>query len=251
MKNINKIVGIILIGGALVCLTLAGKQYLRYDSANQEYEELADNYTKTDDDTSNNPETDEKPFSIDWSALQTQNPDIIGWIRMDSGANYPVVKGQDNSFYLNHGFSKNYSINGSIFMSSLNSGIWNDYNTVVYGHNMNNGSMFGRNKKYMDRNFLNEHPYFYIYVPGKCYTYRIYTTMTVNDSSEAYQTVFTGPDDYRNYIDLMNEMKSYDTGTDKVYDRPTVTLSTCTKGDKRFVIQGYLYSEVTIDETVN
>lgn len=158
MKNINKIVGIILIGGALVCLTLAGKQYLRYDSANQEYEELADNYTKTDDDTSNNPETDEKPFSIDWSALQTQNPDIIGWIRMDSGANYPVVKGQDNSFYLNHGFSKNYSINGSIFMSSLNSGIWNDYNTVVYGHNMNNGSMFGRNKKYMDRNFLNEHP---------------------------------------------------------------------------------------------
>ena len=250
MRKVKKLLGFILIGGAVICLTMAAVEYMKYDEAIQEYDDIEEKYTTTED-YPETPDIADESFSIDWASLKQQNADLVGWIRMDTGASYPIVQGTDNSYYLKHSFNNTYSINGAIFMNSHNSSSWEDYNTVVYGHNMNNGSMFGSNKKYKEAAYLKEHPYFYVYIPGGYYKYRIFSTATVRESSEAYQTVFTGPADFNNYLDAMLKLSSYSAGVKPASNQHVVTLSTCTgKEDKRFIIQGYLENEVITNEKI-
>lgn len=157
MRKVKKLLGFILIGGAVICLTMAAVEYMKYDEAIQEYDDIEETYTTTED-SPETPDIADESFSIDWASLKQQNADLVGWIRMDTGASYPIVQGTDNSYYLKHSFNNTYSINGAIFMNSHNSSSWEDYNTVVYGHNMNNGSMFGSNKNikrlHISRNIL-------------------------------------------------------------------------------------------------
>lgn len=240
MKVIRKLIGIILIVLACYCLWNAFEISNEYDRGNEEYEKLVEE--NIDEEQSG----DKDGFTIDWNSLYAQNADLVGWIKMDSGANYPIVKADTSTYYLHKGFNKKYNINGSIFMSSNNSSDFSDINTVIYGHNMNNGSMFGSNKKYRDKTYLQEHPYFYIYRPEGKYIYEIFNIMTTKDGSQTYQTAFPSQEAYQDYLNYTRGNASYETGVSVTSSNRIVTLSTCTgKGTNRFVIQGKL---INIDE---
>ena len=133
------------------------------------------------------------------SALKAENPDIVGWIRMDPTCDYPIMQAQDNDYYLYKGFGRSYNINGSIFLSSVNSSDFSDKNSIVYGHNMRNGDMFGDNDYYHEKSYCLEHPYFWIYRENGQYTYRIFDVMRVTDATEAYDTQFASDDDFETY----------------------------------------------------
>ena len=245
--RMRKILGLLLLVGAGVLGYLAYQQWQLYEKGNEEYEELvSDNTDNTDDDDNTDSNIAEEPadaFSLDWNSLLSQNSDIVGWIRMDPTVNYPIVKGTDNSFYLNHGFNQSYNINGCIFMNYQNKGDWTDRNTVVYGHNMINGVMFGNNSYYSDKSYTEAHPYFYIYVPDGKYTYTIFDTMTVYDATTPYEITFQSDDEFNSYLEEMNRVKSYGMDVKVATDDRIVTLSTCTNsGSARFLIQGVLTS---------
>ena len=70
----------------------------------------------------------------------------------------PILHGDSNEEYLHTDLYGDYNINGSIFVNADNSRDWSDPNTIIYGHRMNNGSMFGSNKKYMEKDYLKKHP---------------------------------------------------------------------------------------------
>ena len=127
---------------------------------------------------------------------------------MDPNVKYPVVQGEDNAYYLHRGFNRGYNINGCIFMSSNNSPDWTDPNTIVYGHNMRNGSMFGTNSKYMSKKYIKKHPYFYIYTEDGRYIYEIFNTMTVQDASDAYEYFFETEDDFSDYLEKIQKNSS-------------------------------------------
>ena len=135
--------------------------------------------------------------------------DIVGWIRMDPTCDYPIMQAQDNDYYLYKGFGRSYNINGSIFLSSVNSSDFSDKNSIVYGHNMRNGDMFGDNDYYYEKSYCLEHPYFWIYGENGQYTYRIFDVMRVTDATEAYDTQFASDDDFETYLNDMKNQSSY------------------------------------------
>jgi len=88
--------------------------------------------------------------------LLNEIEDYSGWIAIEnSKINYPVVKAKDNSFYLTHDYSKEKSDSGAIFMDRRNIGNIYDKHTIIYGHNMKDGSMFKDLNKYLDKDFFN------------------------------------------------------------------------------------------------
>ena len=106
---------------------------------------------------------------------------------------YPIVKGKDNQTYLHQTYEKNYNFAGTIFVDYENSGDFSDCNTLVYGHNMKNGSMFGHLKKFReDDKLYKQDKYFWILTPERNYRYEIITAYTTGVNSDTY-TLFKGP----------------------------------------------------------
>lgn len=235
--SLRKILGIAFIIAAFICLYFAFVQQQKYVKGNAEYKQVE---KKTKEIPENNKDISPE-FQVDWNSLRTENPDIVGWIKMDPSVNYPIVQTTDNKYYLKHGFRKSYNINGCIFMHSDNKSDWTDPNTIIYGHNMLNGSMFGNNKLYKSKEYTKKHPYFYIYTPDYKMIYKIFDVMTVNDASTPYQITMDTEEDFQKYIDTLEHLASYKMDVTVTTKDHIVTLSTCTNhGKQRFLIQGVL-----------
>ena len=183
------------------------------------------------------------PVSIDFDSLRSINEDVIGWIYVEAldGVSYPVVKGTDNDQYLHMTYEKNYNFAGTIFVDYENGRDFNDCNTLVYGHNMKNGSMFGHLKKFTeDEKLYNNDRYFWILTPDKNYRYEIISAYTTGVNSDTY-TLFKGPgeefEEYLKKIKSYSDIKTED--TELTIKDKIVTLSTCTGNEStRFVVQG-------------
>ena len=192
-------------------------------------------------------------FRVNFDELLAINPDTVGWIRFSpepSQINYPVVQGDDNDLYLHKTFSANDNTVGAIFVNVYNNADFNDRNTIIYGHRMNDNSMFHDLAKYEDKSFWEANPYFYIYTPdGREITYHIYSTGVVKDTSDTYITEFASDEEYQAFLNMTKEVAAYDTGVEAGTDKVIVTLSTCTKAsnDDRFVVRGVKESERIIE----
>ena len=183
------------------------------------------------------------PVSIDFDSLRSINEDVIGWIYMEAlpEISYPVVQGEDNNFYLHQTYEKNYNFAGTIFIDYENKADFSDCNTLVYGHNMKNGTMFGQLKNFSkDDSAYNKSKYFWIFTPEKTYRYEIISAYTTAVNSDTY-TLFKGPG--QEFVDYMNKIVSYSdvktTPGELGVDDKIVTLSTCTGNEStRYVVQG-------------
>ena len=184
------------------------------------------------------------PISVDFVSLRSINQDVVGWIYIEPlGISYPVAHGTDNDYYLHHTFKKTYLFSGSIFMDAQNIGDFTDANTILYGHNMKDGSMFAGLKKYTSQELYKENPYIWVLTPQYNYAYRIFSLQTVSPDSDIY-TLFTETID-QTFLDWANKMYSQSSVS---LDKPNfagnsrvLTLSTCTSdGSNRTVVQAAL-----------
>lgn len=183
------------------------------------------------------------PIEVDFDKLKSVNEDVVGWIYVDALPNisYPIVKGKDNQTYLHQTYEKNYNFAGTIFVDYENSGDFSDCNTLVYGHNMKNGSMFGHLKKFReDDKLYKQDKYFWILTPERNYRYEIITAYTTGVNSDTY-TLFKGPgEEFEKYLETIKGYSEIQTDdTDLTIKDRIVTLSTCTGNEStRFVVQG-------------
>ena len=183
------------------------------------------------------------PMEVDFAALKEVNEEVVGWIYVEAldGVSYPVVKGKDNSTYLHTTYEKNYNFAGTIFVDFENAGDFSDCNTLVYGHNMKNGSMFGQLKNFTkDEETYKKSKYFWILTPDQNYRYEIVSAYTTAVNSDAY-TLFKGPGkEFQEYLDKIQEYSEIKTEAEKLTIKDKiVTLSTCTGNEAtRFVVQG-------------
>lgn len=183
------------------------------------------------------------PIEVDFDKLKSVNEDVVGWIYVDALPNisYPIVKGKDNQTYLHQTYEKNYNFAGTIFVDYENSGDFSDCNTLVYGHNMKNGSMFGHLKKFReDDKLYKQDKYFWILTPERNYRYEIITAYTTGVNSDTY-TLFKGPgEEFEKYLETIKGYSEIQTDdTDLTIKDKIVTLSTCTGNEStRFVVQG-------------
>lgn len=179
---------------------------------------------------------------IDFKELQSINTDICGWLRIRAiDISYPLVQGEDNEFYLHRTFEKEDNFAGCLFLNCDNEPDFSDTNTIIYGHNMKNGSMFGKLKQFGDEEVFNKSKFFWIFTPDYIYQYRIFSAMVVNKTGLTYQTEFWG-DEYEQFLKMAFENSVVDnTNVEVTEDDRVVTLSTCTGDDStRFVVIGKL-----------
>ncbi len=179
---------------------------------------------------------------IDFGELQQVNSDIVGWLRIRAlDISYPVVQGEDNDFYLHRTFEKEDNFAGCLFVNCDNNRKLTDQNTIIYGHNMKNGSMFGKLKQFREEETFKKSKYFWMFTPDFIYQYRIFSATVVDKTGLTYQTFFTD-DEFDQWMKYAFENSEVDnTGIEVTKDDRIVTLSTCTGDDAtRFVVMGKL-----------
>lgn len=180
-------------------------------------------------------------IQVDFDSLKEINPDVIGWLYYPSlDISYPIMKGEDNDYYLHHTIEKKENFSGSIFMETKNTSTFADSHTIIYGHNMKNGSMFGKLKRIRDLEMTEDDHKFWILTPEKTQLCRVFSAQEVKAGGEAYM-LFTGP--CQEFVDWANQLcRTSIVDPDGVTFEETdriITLSTCTSNDKtRFVVQG-------------
>ena len=162
MKGLGKTLRTILIVILLALIVFSGyniyKIIMNYHAIDVVADEAVEKYVYVDEDDFPN---------VDFKALKEANSEVVAWIYIpDTNVNFPVVKGPSNFTYLNLDYKGNYSIAGSIFMDIACSSDFSDIETLLYGHNMHNGAMFGRLKKFNDAKYLEAHKDVFILLPS-------------------------------------------------------------------------------------
>ena len=188
---------------------------------------------------------------IDFDAIRAINPDVYAWIWIpDTDISYPVLQGDSNWTYLGKTYDMTPSNSGSIFIDYKNSPDFSDRNTVIYGHNMQSGDMFGSLKKYSAENYRSEHPYFYIFMPGGYKQYEIFCSAVTRFDSSVYTFRFSDDDAFSRHLQMLTGMSYLSLAEELSVNDNIVTLSTCTSGRKvdRFVVAGRLVADTTVNE---
>ena len=181
-----------------------------------------------------------KRKTIDWEGLKNRNEDIIGWIDIPAvEISYPLVQGDDNEFYLHRGIDKEYLFAGCLFLDSACDRELQNYNSIIYGHNMRNGSMFARLKEFLSAETIQKCPYFWIYTPGGDFLFRVVSAHTAAPGSDTFTVRFKDYKSYAAWIEKMVALSAPSCGAVAVPGDRLVTLSTCTNDSSaRMVVQG-------------
>lgn len=184
---------------------------------------------------------------MDFSALRQQNPDVLGWILIPgTRVSYPVVQGTDNSYYLDHTWRGGKNSVGAIFMECRNSSDLSDFNTIIYGHRMNNRSMFGTLSQYKSRSYWQAHPYVYLTDDSGTHRYEIFAAGEVSVDSDVYRLGLRSDSSRQSFLDSCLALSALNTGvTPHTYDK-VLTLSTCTGNGHatRWVVQAVCPGQV-------
>lgn len=190
-------------------------------------------------------EYDEIPASIDFAKLSSENPDVIAWIyQPKTGINYPVVQGQDNEYYLDHLINGKKNKYGSVFADSRIEGPLLGPETILYGHNMKDGTMFGSLNSYKRQKYYEENPNFYLYTAdGSIYVLKALGGMTVPADSDYYEISKSGGDN-RFLVEQFTSGSTFNASLDAISesyrlgdDLKLVMLSTCTGNSmRRYVV---------------
>ncbi len=186
--------------------------------------------------------------------MQEKYPDIFAWIQYpEAEIDYPVVQrfGNDD-FYLRRDLDGKYSTGGSLFSEYRYNGIdFEDPVTIIYGHNMRNGTMFGKLQKTASSANLEEGVYFTIYQEGRRLTYRIFAAVPFDKAHVLYYNNFRQERDFNRFFEEVFSIRSLAANLDKtcipVFGQDKVViLSTCLQGNKsqRFLVMGLEVEDV-------
>ena len=247
-RRLLDILLIMCIGISIFCIYGFGKLYYSYKTARDEYRDILAiaREEKTDridslpasqkeaEGQGENTSEDEFGFDgeyispINFGALQELNPEIAAWLWVPGTAiDYPVVQGIDNSVYLKKTVKGTDNVSGAIFFDFRNARDFSDKNTVIYGHNMKDGSMFSSLNKYRDQEFYDDYPFFIIYSPECEYHFRIASVCIIPDESIVYSLNIIEEKGFSEYAGNLLLNNLVNTGTDLSLDDHRVTLSTC------------------------
>lgn len=196
--------------------------------------------------------TDAEDHPVDFDKLKEINPEIYAWIRIpDTNIDYPVAQhsGEDQTYYLKHDLYGTPQFAGCIYSEEPSAKDFTDPVTVLYGHNMKNGSMFQNLYHFIEEGALKEDTYVYVYTYAHTYVYRIYAAYYGDDRNISQIYDFTLQEDLEEYLDTTTKPRSMEAQTSRteeidINDR-ILTMSTCVYGQPsiRLLVQAVLEHE--------
>ena len=263
MSAVDVVVFIVLFLSLAAAITAAYAFLMKesdYRASEKEYEEIRSEYVRPgtihESGSRGMTETEKKPEdplpidppAVDWEGLKAENSDIIGWIQVPSaGIEYPVLQGDSNDEYLHTSVSGEWRTAGSIFLDSQNSPDMTDHHSIIYGHNMRNGSMFANLKEFNTPGVLEACPYFWISTPKKDLLYQImsiHTSVTGGGSFTLFPETARNPA-FDSWMEKEINKSNIECKLPDRYIKRMVTLSTCTPDSDgtRQLVQGILIRE--------
>ncbi len=183
-------------------------------------------------------------LDIKLAPLKAENPDVVGWICIPgTRISYPLMQGEDNEYYLKRAWNGRRSSAGSIFLECKNNPNLLDFNTIVYGHHMANGSCFASIMSYKKEEFRQKHPCVYIVTEGDLRRYEIFSAYEAPIDSETYRIRIADDEKKQAALDYYIQSSLWEAELVPEQGSYILTLSTCTgtgKYDTRFVVQAAL-----------
>ena len=248
-SGLRKALYILCIVGGGLCIGFLAYYYIRLQENKKIYEDLQSQTetqtlaAETEEKIAETEQSQTKPdIPVDFEKLWEINPEIYAWIEIPgTSVAYPIVQSaSDNSYYLNHTIEGMAGYPGSIYTEGINSKDFQDFNTMIYGHDMEDGSMFGGLHQFEDSEYLKNHETLIIYTPEHKLTYRIFMTLTYDDRHIMGSFDFSEKEEREAYLASIGN-----TDTALTADSKSVTLSTCiaTQPSNRFLVEAVLINE--------
>lgn len=268
-RPLYKILLIVFAIGLAVCIGIVIRNAVVKNKAEKQLEELAAGSTEapqeseaaeTETETENDIlaelgiEVPEK--NLDWEELAKTNEDIYAWIHIPgTQVDYPVLQNEkDENYYLDHNLDGSSGYPGCIYTHTLNSKEFTDPNTILYGHNMKNGSMFGCLHDFEDNAFFEENRYIYVYTPEKTLVYEIFTASEFSDAHLMFAYDWSTTDGFEQFVEDVTSVRDMNAhvkdGMEVTAGNHLITLSTCINGkpQKRWLVTGVLVNDKTTYE---
>lgn len=186
---------------------------------------------------------------VDFAALRSVNSDIYAWLEIDgTNISYPIVQDpSSNTFYLNHNSDGNYSANGAIFSEDYNTPDFSDPVTVLYGHHMKSGAMFGKLQQYFsDGAFFSQTDKIVVYTPEEKLEYGVFAAVPYSNEHLLYNYDFTNDSVFESFFEGVFNVRSLEAQFREEYaPQPgdkVLVLSTCLSSNntRRFLVMAVL-----------
>lgn len=178
-------------------------------------------------------------YKVNFESLKSINSDTIGWLDVPgTNINYSVVHTNNNNYYLTHNFNKEYNTSGWIFADESNKFDGTDKNTVIYGHNVRDGSMFGSLKNVINAEWYNNTENYNIkFITEKSEKiYRVFSVYQIEAEDYYIQTSFDNTKEFQDFIETLQKRSVKDFGENVGSEDKILTLSTCSNNNKYKVV---------------
>ena len=264
-KSIFKTARILFTIAFLIIVGWMAREWFVEQRAQKQFEELQQNVEVVEPETEETTEVDvlaelgidpmEK--NLNWDEIKATNEHIYAWIYIpNTNVDYPVLQHPtDDTYYLDYNLDGTKGYPGCIYSEHrYNSTDWTDFNTLLYGHNMKNGTMFRTLHNFEDRSFFEENRYIYIYTPEHVYVYDIFAAYA--NEAKHILVVYDNstPAGRQQYLDDLFGIRSmsahFRSDVEVTTDSNILTLVTCISGqpNQRYFVQGILVNPVENEE---
>ncbi len=177
-------------------------------------------------------------YEVDFKELKNKNSDTIAWLKVENtNIEFPIVKTNDNSYYLSHNFNKEYNKAGWIFADYKNKFDTTDKNIVIYGHNMRDNSMFGSLKDVIKKEWYNNesNKYITLITEEEYHIYEVFSVYQIEKEDYYIKTNFKN-NEFEEFINTIKERSKKDFNVKVTKDDNILTLSTCANNNKYRVV---------------
>ena len=229
--------------GIILCIMLLFGGYSLWDSK-QVYETAdAGNYVAYRPDDGEND---------GFSELRRLNPEVFAWLTVnDSPIDYPVTQAENNEKYVNTDARGEYSLSGSIFLDCRNSPDFDDFNSIIYGHHMEEQKMFGSLSDFADRTYFDTHREGSLYFGGKNYGVDFFAlVLTDAYDKNLFSPAIAGEDMRRAYLNYIFSQAMWTRDLPLDTGDQIIVLTTCTSAitNGRYMLFGKLGDELPLPE---
>ena len=174
-------------------------------------------------------------YNIEFESLKQKNENTVAWLKVNgTNVEYPVVRTNNNDYYLTHTFDKTYNSAGWIFMDYKNKLDGNEKNIVIYGHNRKDGSMFGTLKNILTEEWQNIEDNLIIPLidENEKANYRVFSVYKIEQEDYYISTKFSTDNEFQKFIDKIKSRSVKDFGINVSKEDQILTLSTCADNNK-------------------
>lgn len=237
VNYVYNILILICIIGVLTTLFIILREYQSSQLADNNYQEIRTLRVISNQNDSNG------NTLIDFESLTKINPDIVGWIGIEGfEIDYPVVQTKDNEFYLNHLFTLEKNKLGAIFVDYRNQSNFSDRNTIIYGHNMKDGSMFSSLTNYKRQDYYDANPNILLITKEVKYRVDFFAGVVVDGSYESVRFEFEDDEDFNQYINSLIKKSTFASSISIESQDKIISLITCSYeyNNARYALYGKL-----------